>query len=71
MRNSWGTGWGENGYIKIDTSRQKTNKEIIQVIPELAKIYVDKYILFDEKLNSQNIPKFVFIYYVFLGKKWF
>ena len=46
----------ENGYIKIDTSRQKTNKEIIQVIPELAKIYVDKYIVFDEK-RKEIFPK--------------
>ena len=34
----------DKGYIKIDTSRQKTNRAIIQVIPELAKICVDKYI---------------------------
>jgi integrase len=34
----------DKGYVKIDTSRQKTNRAIIQVIPDIAKIYVEKYI---------------------------
>lgn len=46
----------DKGYIKIDTSRQKTNRAIIQVIPELAKIYVEKYIVQNNK-RKEIFPK--------------